>query len=143
MIQFFIKAEESLLQPRGFVATNNCNRKIIIQNSLGNCWSDHIACCCHGFLVENEKKFWLKWNWSDFRTISTKRTKAMLLSNLMERKLLKNLQISLSVSPSIFDVWKNLIQFNFFWSFTSICRQENVNVVLCVFPSHWSNNKGV
>lgn len=56
MIQLFIKTEETLLYPEGFVATNNCNRKIISQNSLGNSWSDHSE-RCHGSLLENWKIF--------------------------------------------------------------------------------------
>lgn len=39
-IQFFIKAEKMFLQPQGFVTTNNCTRKIISRNSLGNRTSD-------------------------------------------------------------------------------------------------------
>lgn len=59
-IQFFIKAEKMFLQLRGFVATNNCNRKIIIGNSLGNSF-DHKQCSlggrCHGFKRENWNTF--------------------------------------------------------------------------------------
>lgn len=69
-IQVFIKAEKMFLQPRGFVATNNCNRKIIIWNSLGN-WPQ---LGCHDAASSKLKMFVRSWMKSSYVSL-TKRTK--------------------------------------------------------------------